>query len=145
MTNFHGDNYAVGVCAKLQHDLIFILYVRATYIFQRLDYELISTLWNGSLAHSTLQLCMSWFDKNIWYDVSDSKVHGANMGPTGPRWSPCWPHELCYLGYTSQYHKNESSPHIDGLVQERRNCSVLAMELHLSYTNPYPWVGARKT
>ena len=32
----------------------------------------------------------------------DSKVHGANMGsiwrPTGPRWAPCWPHELCYPG-----------------------------------------------
>ena len=26
-----------------------------------------------------------------------SKVHGANMGPTGPRWAPCWPHEACYL------------------------------------------------
>ena len=24
--------------------------------------------------------------------------HGAHLGPTGPRWSPCWPHELCYLG-----------------------------------------------
>ena len=21
----------------------------------------------------------------------------ANLGPTGPRWAPCWPHELCYL------------------------------------------------
>ena len=20
------------------------------------------------------------------------------MGPTGPRWAPCWPHKLCYLG-----------------------------------------------
>ena len=28
----------------------------------------------------------------------DSKVHGAHLGPTGPRWAPCWPHELCYLG-----------------------------------------------
>ena len=31
-----------------------------------------------------------------------SKVHGANMGhhlgPAGPRWAQCWPHELCYLG-----------------------------------------------
>ena len=27
-----------------------------------------------------------------------SKVHGANMGPIGPRWAPCWPHGLCYLG-----------------------------------------------
>ena len=30
--------------------------------------------------------------------IPDSKVTGANMGPTGPRWAPCWPHELCYLG-----------------------------------------------
>ena len=33
---------------------------------------------------------------------TDSKVHGANMGPTwgptGPMWAPCWPHEPCYLG-----------------------------------------------
>ena len=21
-----------------------------------------------------------------------------SMGPTGPKWAPCWPHELCYLG-----------------------------------------------
>ena len=24
--------------------------------------------------------------------------HKAHLGPTGPRWVPCWPHELCYLG-----------------------------------------------
>ena len=24
--------------------------------------------------------------------------HGAHLGPTGPRWAPCLPHELCYLG-----------------------------------------------
>ena len=28
----------------------------------------------------------------------DSKVHGVNLGPTGPRWASCWPHWLCYLG-----------------------------------------------
>ena len=28
--------------------------------------------------------------------LPDSKVHGANMGPVGPRWAPCWPHEPCY-------------------------------------------------
>ena len=32
--------------------------------------------------------------------VPDSKVHGANTGPTGgPRWAPCWPHKPCYLGW----------------------------------------------
>ena len=24
--------------------------------------------------------------------------HGVHLGPTGPRWAPCWPHKLCYLG-----------------------------------------------
>ena len=24
--------------------------------------------------------------------------HGTHLGPTGPRWAPCWSHELCYLG-----------------------------------------------
>ena len=26
-------------------------------------------------------------------------VHGAHLGPTGPRWAQCWPHELCHLGH----------------------------------------------
>ena len=38
--------------------------------------------------------------------LPDSKVHGAHLGPTGPRWAPCWPHELCYLGWDRWfYHK----------------------------------------
>ena len=24
--------------------------------------------------------------------------YGAHLGPTGPRWARCWPHEPCYLG-----------------------------------------------
>ena len=38
--------------------------------------------------------------KNACHINPDSKVHGANMGPTwtlsDPRWAPCWPHEPCY-------------------------------------------------
>ena len=34
--------------------------------------------------------------------VPESKVHGADneahLGPDGPRWAPCWPHEPCYQG-----------------------------------------------
>ena len=33
----------------------------------------------------------------------------------------------------------KSSDNIDGLVQERRNSSVLAMELRLSCINPLMW------
>ena len=38
------------------------------------------------------------------YHYPDSKVHGAHLGPTGPRWAPCWPHELCYLGHNTKHH-----------------------------------------
>ena len=38
----------------------------------------------------------------LYEKYPDSKVyggqHGAHLGPTGPRWVPCWPHESCYLG-----------------------------------------------
>ena len=34
----------------------------------------------------------------------DNKVHGANMGPTGPRWVPCWSHEPCYLASFPNFH-----------------------------------------
>ena len=40
----------------------------------------------------------------VWfrYALPDSKVHGANMGPTwvlsAPDGPPCWPHEPCYQG-----------------------------------------------
>ena len=37
--------------------------------------------------------------KSWHYHVNpDSTIHGANMGPAGTRWAPCWPHELCYQG-----------------------------------------------
>ena len=26
------------------------------------------------------------------------EIDGAHLGPTGPRWAPCWPHDPCYLG-----------------------------------------------
>ena len=29
---------------------------------------------------------------------TDSKIHGANMGPTWALSAPCWPHEPCYQG-----------------------------------------------
>ena len=29
--------------------------------------------------------------------------HGTHMGPAGPRWAPCRPHELCYLGLSYRF------------------------------------------
>ena len=31
--------------------------------------------------------------------------HGAHLGPVGPRWAPCWPHEPCSQGiFTGNKH-----------------------------------------
>ena len=50
-----------------------------------------------------------------------------------------WPSEIFVWGFeaeTDMLHATVPWQHIDGLVQERCNSSVLAMELRLSCTNP---------
>ena len=43
----------------------------------------------------------------------DSRVHGAHLGPTGPRWAPCWPHELCYPGrFFFPFHQNKRNMYL---------------------------------
>ena len=69
--------------------------------------------YHGNLqyAHSSVVLCFVLLIITVTVDIRpsagtvltkldtpDRKVHGAHLGPTGPRWAPCWPHELCYLG-----------------------------------------------
>ena len=46
------------------------------------------------------------FDKNVLScqtdihgNYLDSKVHGAHLGPVGPRWPPCWPMNLAIRVY----------------------------------------------
>ena len=36
-----------------------------------------------------------------WLKQGSRGQHVVHLGPTGPRWAPCWPHELCYLGTNS--------------------------------------------
>ena len=61
-------------------------------------------------------LLQSWSRGNkqlhIMYTYPDSKVHGANMGPVGPRWALCWPHEPCYQGklWDAVTHANSLAP-----------------------------------
>ena len=37
-------------------------------------------------------------DNCPWYQGSWGQC-GAHLGLRGPRWAPCWPHELCYPGF----------------------------------------------
>ena len=57
--------------------------------------------------------------KNIyqkcWYHRQQGSCgpHGAHLGPVGPRWAPCWPHESCYQGLLCKFNLlcSESSCH----------------------------------
>ena len=48
-------------------------------------------------------ICLSFCESmNSFRDSKNSwGQHGVHLGPTGPRWAPCGPHELCYLGLFS--------------------------------------------
>ena len=52
--------------------------------------------------------------------------HGAHLGPTGPRWAPCWPHKLCYL---SRYHRVIETTLVD--ISKMKQCQ--------NSTHQQPW------
>ena len=47
--------------------------------------------------HFNINRCKS----DIFWDLTEISSwgqHEAHLGPFGPRWAPCWPHEPCYQG-----------------------------------------------
>ena len=55
--------------------------------------------WPECIFRSLLQfLVYINLELNSAHHYPDSKVHGANMGPTWVLSAPCWPHEPCYQG-----------------------------------------------
>ena len=62
----------------------------------------------------TFQTAFQWLP---WWQGSWGQ-HGAPLGPTGQKWAPCWPHELCYLGwhYINHVctHKRHPISHLNG-------------------------------
>ena len=99
------------------------------------------TRWHNSKwplrphVHTSFRLVASRFHQHVpkhhacgidLTDIPDSKVHlgqyGAHLGPVGPRWAPCWPHEPFYQGWLganrvvtatiSRYHTTLSCGHL---------------------------------
>ena len=50
--------------------------------------------WYRAMWMATFRYGIPW-QQGLWGQ------HGAYLGPKGPRWAPCWPHEPCYLGSSS--------------------------------------------
>ena len=53
--------------------------------------------------------------------------HGAHLGPIGPRWAPCWSHELCYQGICPQEQRHLLVQNTD---YESINPYVISPKLH---------------
>ena len=62
-----------------------------------------------------------WWEVVIIY-IKDSKVHGANMGPTWVLSAPCWPHEPCYQG-------------LQWVIYWYRSGNIHWLSLHVHYLN----------
>ena len=71
---------------------------------RRLILEILRYVRNWCRLH-ILTVLLHYISTAIHWSISweqgSLRQHGAHLGPTGPRWTPCWPHELCYLGLVS--------------------------------------------
>ena len=76
--------------------------------------------------------------ENWLQHVPNGLIHLNNICIWGTEYILHWLFELQFKfsRYLSLYYTGVPLYHIDGLVQERRNSSALAMELCLSCTNP---------
>ena len=63
-------------------------------LYCHFDSQAIITKWPGKI----MTAAFPWAGLSHPYSEGSWGQHGAHMGPTGPRWAPCWPHEFCYLG-----------------------------------------------
>ena len=64
--------------------------------------------WHGLyrlhfLPSKALVLCDSSIEHFPPRQQGSRGQHGAHLGPVGPRWAPCRPHELCYQGSGSEF------------------------------------------
>ena len=78
--------------------------LRPSYLHNGVSYtgKTTSLYWIGALyiSSSDAWSSLSCRDLTAWqpWQQGSWDQYGAHLGPTGPRWAPCWPHELCYLG-----------------------------------------------
>ena len=59
---------------------------------QHLEKHHISIGINFHAAKTVIGFCYIQGYPDSWGE------HGAHLGPVGPSWAPCWPHEPCYQG-----------------------------------------------
>ena len=68
-------------------------------------------VWPPCAARTARTRCNMLRTKVLPWQQSSWGQHGTHLGPVGPRWAPCWPHEPCYLGKPSKPQANPGLLH----------------------------------
>ena len=55
-------------------------------------------MWRTSMPATGWRQSYYKHRESPWLQDSWGQL-GVHLGPPGPRWTPCWPHEPCYLGH----------------------------------------------
>ena len=82
--------------------------------------------WLITRLSVTADVAVSSGRRHPWEHSSWSR-DGAHLGPTGHRWAPCWPHELCYLGLVSTLHYAEIDGHCVNILMALSELSYVAV------------------
>ena len=112
MFTFHSHCQCHCHCCRSNSDIYF---EPSTLIIHRLHllitnyFSFHCFLWNQYIKHHIMGTYITTNQARI----QQIGLHGAplcvllvlkilcsHLGPTGPRCAPCWPHELCYLGWS---------------------------------------------
>ena len=70
--------------------------------------------------------------------------HGAHLGPVGPRWAPCWPHEPCYQGIARELDDRRLGKTSYSLVNRTQGAMNLWNSFHALCVGVYRKVPQRK-
>ena len=66
-----------------------------------LGYIVLHWPWSNRVPAPQLVKCLRNIRIKYHWEQGSWGQHGAHLGPKGPSWAACWPHEPCYLGYHS--------------------------------------------
>ena len=88
-----GEAMSVEIVIELDNS---IAYCKSSIIPVRKQWNYVSFAW----SHRFIVTSSLTRRDVLWNTLIARFVgqHGAHLGPRGPRWAPCSPHELCYLG-----------------------------------------------
>ena len=83
--------------------------------------------------YAPMRITSCWSKRSIHPDSNFSSwgQHGAHLGPVGPRWTPCWPHEPCNQGHSPPGKDRAHMPVPISMQQHTCVCYNIYIYIHI--------------